>query len=110
MKAELYGDYKLALITLSEYHEMKAGFEAKYKELDERIKNIEKKIIDIQNENFTDNKFLDRFLPYIQGVTRLTRKMIIDFIEEIIVDNEKNIKIKFKFEDELKKYQHIFDK
>ena len=109
LKTELYSDYKLEIITLSEYHEMKIGFDAKCKELEECIKNNAKKIVDIQKESFPDNKFLERFKPYIQGITRLTRKMIIDFIEEVIVDNEKNIRIRFKIEDELKKYQHIFD-
>ena len=109
LKIELYSDYKLEIITLFEYHDMKAGFDAKYKEQEECIKDIEKQITKFQNENFSDNMFLDRFQPYIQGVTRLTRKMIIDFIAEIVVDNEKNIKIKFKFEDELKKYHSIFE-
>jgi hypothetical protein len=110
LKTELYSDYKLGIITLSEYHEMKAGFDAKYREQEECIKDVEKQITELQNKDLPDDIFLDRFQPYLQGITRITRKMVIDFIEEIVVDNEKNIKIKFKFEDEIKKYQSIFDK
>ena len=110
LKTELYSDYKLGIITLSEYQEMKAGFDGKCIEQEELIKDIEKQIADIQNKNFPDNKFSDRLQSYLHGIVHLTRKMIVDFIEEIVVDNEKNIKIKFKFEDEIKKYQYIFDK
>lgn len=110
LKTELYSDYKREVITLSEYHEMKAGFDAKYREREDRIKDINKQVADTQNGAFVDNKFSNRLKPYLHGITRLTREMIVDFIEEIVVDNEKNIKIKFKFEDELKKYHSIFDK
>ena len=63
----------------------------------------------IENDNIFDDKLLDKLLPYSNEILSLTRKMVIDFVDEILVDNNKNIWIKFRFADELKKYHYIFE-
>jgi len=110
LKTGLYSDYKLGILTFDEYQEMKTGFDVKYKEMEEHTKNIERQITNIKNGNIINDKFSTSFKQYLNGITYLNRKMIIDFVKEIIVDNEKNIKIRFNFEDELKKHKSIFDK
>ncbi len=109
LKSGLYSDYKSGLLTLSEYHSMKDSFEEKLITQNKKISAIENQIQDVMNNN-NKSKYYEIVKPYVNGIKRLSRKMIIDFIDEIIIDNEKNIKIKFRFEDELKKYMSIFDK
>ena len=108
LRAELYSDYKLGILTPAEYNDMEIGFSEKLKCQEENIDKIEIQISEI-NTHSTIGNYDEIIKPYVNGIYVLTRKMIIDFIEEIIVDKEKNIRIKFRFADELKKYRSIFE-
>ena len=108
LKDGLYSDYKLGILTLAEYNDMKIGLSESLKCQKENIDKIEIQISEI-NTHSTNGNYDEIIKPYVNGIYGLSRKMIIDFIEEIIVDNNKNIRIKFKFEDELKKYRSIFE-
>jgi CII-binding regulator of phage lambda lysogenization HflD len=102
LKMELYKDYKLGNITLDEFQDMKAGFYKKYNQSEQNLNSIENQILSLNSKNYIDEKMMERIRPYLDGIHQLTRKMVIDFIDEILVDNDKNIRMKFKFIDELK--------
>ena len=80
---------------------MKIGSSESLKCQKENIDKIEIQISEINIHSIIGN-YDEIIKPYVNGIYGLFRKMIIDFIEEIIVDNNKNIRIKFKFADELK--------
>jgi Flp pilus assembly CpaF family ATPase len=109
LKMELYKDYKLNNITFAEFQDMKAGFDKKYNQSEQNLNRIENQILSLNSKNYIDEKMIERIRPYLDGIHQLTRKMVIDFIDEIIIDNDKNIRIKFRFADELKKYRSIFE-
>ena len=98
----LYEDYKSGLISLSEYQNMKISFKEDMEKHEGCVKVIEKQIADVVN-NTSENKYSKVIKPYINEIEKINRKIIMDFIDEIIIDNEKNVKIKFRFEDEFKK-------
>ena len=87
---------------------LKIGFSEKLKCQEENIDKIEIQISEINAHSMIGN-YDEIIKPYVNGIHQLTRKMVIDFIEEILVDNDKNIRIKFRFTDELKKYRSIFE-
>ena len=102
-KMRLYEDWKNEDITREEYIEYKQKYE-------NDIKNLEKNIERLQNEkqkyeinNIKTNKWIEKFKGQ-KGITELSRDIMMELIDCIYVKENGDIKIKFKFEDEFKRY------
>ena len=106
LKAELYGDYKEEIISLEDYKDMRLRFERKQENLDLKISKLNDDIFQLENNNMYSTDAAQTFMKY-SGVKEITRELLGDLIDSIIVDSDKNIKIIFKFQDEISKYTEI---
>lgn len=108
LKAGLYSDYKLEIITLKDYKGMKERFENNSEKLKERVLRLEKQIKTFRSKIGLNSQAVTLFRQY-EGIQVLTRKIISNLVNKIIVDKDRNITINFKFQDEIKKYCSFFE-
>lgn len=98
MQTDLYPDLKSGLISREEYVSLKSGIEEKIKLLDEKIKNIHESMEQIDEGFNLANDFLEAFKKYGE-ITELTRPMLIDLVDEILVGENERIQVNLKFKD-----------
>ena len=99
----LYSDYKEEIISLSEYKDMKVSFEIRYDNLVLRTDLISKQISQLESDGNMHSENIEKYLSY-ESIVEIDRKILIDLIDEIIVDKDRNITINLNAQDELKKY------
>ena len=95
--AELYPDWKNGEITREEYMSIKANLNEKIEKLDATIANLEK----TQTQNSGEakgNGFVEHFLKY-RNIDSMTRPMLVELIDKIIVHEGGRITIKLKCAD-----------
>ncbi len=107
LKQGLYEDCKSCLITEDEYSQMKSSYEDSNRELNIELLNIKRQINEVSDQKIEDNIFIATFKQF-NNVNEITRDVVIALIEEIIVYEERQITIKFKYRDEYKKIASIF--
>ena len=98
MSLSLYPDWKSGVITQEEYTKLKEGITDKIKELDQTIEKLEKEGAKPSEKDMKDNEFLNHFLQYAT-IDKLTRPIVVELIESILVHGNGNITINFKFTD-----------
>ena len=99
----LYKDYKLNMISASEYTDMKAGFEMQYNDLLKQIASLSKSIELEKTKKLPINETLE-YLKEHGTFKELTRDMVIKLVDRIIISNDNKIKIIYNFEDIFKDY------
>lgn len=102
-KRTLYEDWKNEDITREEYLEYKHKYENDIERLKlniERLQNEKKKN---ENKKISSNEWIEKFKEQ-KEIKRLSRDIIMELIECIYVHENDKITIKFKFEDEFKRY------
>ena len=99
IQMDLYPDWKNGIITQKEYIRLKGKFEEEIQSLDENIKNMEKSILDFENGKEDDNSFLDNFKKY-GNIKKLTRPLLTELVEKILVFEDGKIEVVFKYKDE----------
>jgi len=103
IRQELYKNYKLNMISASEYTDMKAGFEIQYNDLLKQIVSLSKSIEIEKTKKLPINETLE-YLKAHGTFKELTRDMVIKLVDRIIIGNNHEIKIIFNFEDIFKDY------
>ena len=94
---DLYPDWKANLITQKEYLMLKANLNEKIEKQDEMIESLKKS----QNETVRQsNEYVEHFKQY-KNIDKLTRPMLIELIDSILVHEGNRITIKVKFMDAL---------
>ena len=96
--AELYPDWKNGEITREEYMRIKTILNEKIEKLDAIIENLEQD----QKQNsgkVKSNGFVEHFMKY-RNIKILTRPMLVELIDKIIIHEGGRITIKVKFADE----------
>ena len=101
MQLDLYPDWKEGIISKNEYLSLKEKIAEKLKKLEEKIESTKKSITELQQGLSENNLFLKSFTKYGK-IERLTRAMIVELIDEIIVFPKGRIEISFKFRDSYK--------
>lgn len=104
MMLDLYPDWKNGVITKDEYLTLKEDMSRKVKELDKKIAEYETKISNSQNV-YLDNDFIKNFKQYGK-ITKLTRPILTELVDSVLVHTDGNITINFKFKDA---YQQIVE-
>ena len=99
----LYKDYKLNMISSSEYTDMKAGFEEQYNDLLKQIASLSKSIELEKTKKLPINETFE-YLKARGTPKELTRDMVIKLVDRIIIGNNNEIKIIYNFEDIFKDY------
>ncbi len=97
MILELYPDWKRGDITKEEYINLKKEFQAKILDIDEKIKSV-KEQIEEQENGMEKNPFIESFRK-IGNIEKLTRPLVTELIEEILVHEGGRITIKLKCKD-----------
>ena len=94
---DLYPDWKADMITKDEYLMLKADLSEKLARLDGMIEKLRQS----QNETVQQkNEFVEHFRQY-KNISTLTRPMLVELIDSIMVHEDNRITIKVKFLDAL---------
>ena len=96
MIADLYPDWKNGIITQSEYHELKERFNKKLNALEEKLATLNKSSQEFQRGITEENDFVARFKKH-GNIERLTRPLLTELVEEILVYEGGDIEVVFKF-------------
>jgi hypothetical protein len=101
MLVDLYPDWKNGIITQDEYMMLKQNISEKIETLDKMIGNILKTAKNYEEGVDAENEFISHFKKHGK-IKSLTRKLLLELIDEILVHEGGNITIKFKFDDAYK--------
>lgn len=102
-KRTLYEDWKNGYITKEEFVEYKNIYENDMIRLKNNIEKLEKEKDEYKNKNILNNVWIEKFKEKKQ-INELSRDIVTELIECIYIHENGNITIKFKFENEFKKY------
>lgn len=105
MMIDLYPDFKQGLITKEEYMTLKANLSKKIDDLNGHILSLQKTAEEYEIGIGNENEFIAHFKQY-GNIDCLTRPMVVELIDEILVHEGGNIEITFKFKDA---YEHIIE-
>ena len=98
MQMDLYPDWKSGIITQDEYMMLKANLAEKLESIENNIRNIQKTLDDFSNGIDDQNEFIATFKKYGR-ITKLTRPMLIELVDKILVHEENRIEVCFKYQD-----------
>lgn len=101
LKLSAYSDYKSGLLSETDYFEFKNVYENKISELQSKIETLEKQIEDsnkLIDELKNGAKWVKEFTKR-KGLKELNRNVINELIDWIYVTEDKNIEIRFKYQD-----------
>lgn len=102
LKNELYLDLKRNIISESEFAELKLMFDKKISKAESERLSLEKEL-DRVKEGKSADPVVRAILNYID-FNRLTRAMIIELVDKIVVEQNRSVKVHFKNLDAIKKY------
>ena len=86
------------MITQQEYLDLKKDINAKIEKFDERIKLLKEKVQEYENGITQANSFISNF-SMRGNVDKLTRPMLTQLVEEILIHEGGNITIRLKCKD-----------
>ena len=95
---DLYPDWKNGIISQEEYLILKQNITDKIETLDKMIQNLSETAKSYEEGVTDENKFIAHFKKYGK-IKCLTRELVTELIEEILVHEGGNITVKFKFRD-----------
>ncbi len=101
-RQELYKDWKEGDLSQADYRSLRAQFEQQSAELEQLILKLRAEQAELENGAEIENPFIKAFKEH-RNVTALSRELVIELIDRIIVHEGGAIDIHFKFPDELKK-------
>ena len=96
----LYADWKSGEITREEYRHMKVKYEGQIMQLNSAIMNLEEEQRSMSASVSSENALFKEICKY-QNVQKLDRGILAELIDMIIVHENKEITIAFRFADEL---------
>ncbi|MCH5297691.1 MAG: recombinase family protein [Ruminococcus sp.] len=103
---DLYPDWKANIITQDEYLMLKANLTEKITKLDEMIENLKHSHNNVTPKN---NDFVEHFKQY-KNIDKLTRPMLVELIDSILIHEGNRITIKVKFIDALEELLRNMEK
>ena len=99
--AELYLDWKNSDISREEYQRIRLNLNKKLEKLDETIANLESSQKKLDDENEVLNSFAEHFIKH-RNIKSLSRSVLVELIDKILVHEGGKITIKVKFDDAFK--------
>ncbi len=97
-KRQAYENYMDHVLSKEEYKEYSADYDMQMSEIVQYIADLEKKIEDQSNKGMKYVDWLNQFKDYL-NVEQLTREMVLELVEKIVIDQDYNIDIYFNFKD-----------
>ena len=107
-KQAIYQDWKDGEISQSEYRGMKADYERQTESINAAIEKLRKEEKELETGFDTESPCLAAFRQY-GNIDRLTRDILIEFIDTIYIYEGGRISIKFRFADEFRKIQEYIE-
>ncbi len=101
-KRSIYQDWKDGEITHKDYSEMREEYEQQTEAMNRIIHNLQEEKEKLKNGVNTESPFSTAFLKH-GNISKLTREVLIELVEQITVYESGNIKIKFKFSNEYRR-------
>lgn len=101
MMVDLYPDLKSGLISQEEYLMLKQNMTEKIETLDKMIESLTETAKNYEEGVNEENEFIAHFKKYGK-LKSLTRAVLTELVEEILVHENKKVTIVFKFEDPYK--------
>lgn len=95
---DLYPDYKANIITLDEYEALKENMAKKIADLDIKIAEYEKTIETEKSTQINQSDFIKKFTQFGK-IDKLTRPILCELVDSILVHKNGDITINFKFMD-----------
>lgn len=95
---DLYPDYKANIITLDEYTTLKENMASKIADLDIKIAEYEKTIETEKSTQINQSDFIKKFTQFGK-IDKLTRPILCELVDSILVHKNGDITINFKFMD-----------
>lgn len=108
LACELYKDYKSGLFARSEYQDMKATFERAKEDALNEIEALTNQIMEVDKLHNQYSQYAKDFLKY-KSVKTLTRSMVVSMIDKILIHNERNIEVIFKYHNVYEKMKEVFN-
>lgn len=101
-KQSIYQDWKDGALTRQEYMDMKADYDSKADELTTILNRLTSEREELASGVDNEHPALVAFMQY-QNITALSRDILIQLVDHIKVYDNGNIKVRFKFADELRR-------
>lgn len=98
MSLDLYPDYKANIITLDEYTTLKENMAKKIADLDIKIAEYQKTIESEKSVQVNQSDFIKKFTQFGK-IDKLTRPILTELVDSILVHKNGDITINFKFMD-----------
>lgn len=98
MSLDLYPDYKANVITLDEYTTLKKNMAKKIADLNIKIAEYEKTIESEKSAQVNQSDFIKKFTQFGK-IDKLTRPILCELVDSILVHKNGDITINFKFMD-----------
>ncbi len=101
-KRSLYQDWKDGEITKNDYSNMHTEYERQIKAINQVLHNLQEEKQELENGIDVENPFLTTFQKH-ENISKLTREVLIELVEQVTVYEGGNIKVKFKFSNEYRR-------
>jgi hypothetical protein len=98
----LYVDWKRGDINHDDYRRMKARFDEQIEVITSNINNLEEEQLRIRQGVTSEEDIFREFLKY-KNIQKLERNILVELVDTIFVHENKEITIKFRYEDDLKR-------
>ena len=101
LKQRIYEDYAEQVLSREEYDEYRNVYSDKINACKSEMEKVNKeRTAEISSKNAGD-EWIQRFKKY-KGIDKLTRPLLADLVDKILVFNGKRIEIRFNLQDEIK--------
>lgn len=90
-------------LTDEAYVHLRENIEKMGKDNEQRISSLKHDLEKLENDDGYMTEFMKNYGKY-QGITMLSRDIVADLVERILIGEDKSICIEFKFQDELRRY------
>ncbi len=98
MQTDLYPDWKSGVLDHKEYLRLKSRMSEQLECIEQNIQNIQNSIDEFAKGMKEENDFLTTFKKY-GNITELTRPMLMELVEKILVHENGSIEVCFKYQD-----------
>ena len=106
LKKSAYEDYKEGMISKEEFLTYREDYLKKEELYKKQIKTLEEKMKESVTEGMFQTPWLKRLLE-MKEIENLDREVIVEMVDQIVVHENRKIKISYNFGNELENFAHI---
>lgn len=105
-RMNLYEAFCEGLIERDEYDKMRSKYGQTIADAQDAVNKLEQERREILSQKEVNSGWIQQFVQY-QGITELTREVVVTLIDRIYVYEDKRIRIDFNYRDEIEYYQEL---